>query len=96
MQVHNKLPLRYAIGLMEVAPGRSSHELISAVKAFWTSVVRLHCACHAGEKQRVAFARAILKNPRILLLDEATSSLDSLTERRIQASLPLHEHEAST
>lgn len=32
----------------------------------------------------MAFARAILKNPRILLLDEATSSLDSLTERRIQ------------
>ena len=32
----------------------------------------------------MAFARAILKNPRVLLLDEATSSLDSLTERRIQ------------
>ena len=41
---------------------------------------------HAGEKQRVAFARAILKNPRVLLLDEATSSLDSLTERRIQVT----------
>ncbi len=33
----------------------------------------------------MAVARAILKNPRLLLLDEATSSLDSLTERRIQA-----------
>lgn len=40
-----------------------------------------------GEKQRVAFARAILKNPPILILDEATSALDSITEKRIQASL---------
>ncbi|KAK9811422.1 hypothetical protein WJX72_003723 [[Myrmecia] bisecta] len=40
-----------------------------------------------GEKQRVAFARVVLKNPAILILDEATSALDSLTERMIQASL---------
>jgi ABC-type transport system involved in Fe-S cluster assembly fused permease/ATPase subunit len=40
-----------------------------------------------GEKQRVAFARAMLKGAPILVLDEATSSLDSLTERCIQASL---------
>jgi ATP-binding cassette subfamily B (MDR/TAP) protein 6 len=40
-----------------------------------------------GEKQRVAFARAILKNPAILVLDEATSALDSITERRIQNTL---------
>uniref|UniRef100_A0A8C4E2L6 ATP-binding cassette, sub-family B (MDR/TAP), member 6b n=1 Tax=Dicentrarchus labrax TaxID=13489 RepID=A0A8C4E2L6_DICLA len=40
-----------------------------------------------GEKQRVAIARTILKEPRIILLDEATSSLDTQTERNIQASL---------
>ena len=40
-----------------------------------------------GEKQRVAIARTILKNPRILLFDEATSALDSKTEKEIQASL---------
>ncbi len=40
-----------------------------------------------GEKQRVAIARVILKEPRILLFDEATSALDTATEREIQASL---------
>tara|TARA_R110000824_G_scaffold366730_2_gene555529 strand:- start:32307 stop:34205 length:1899 start_codon:yes stop_codon:yes gene_type:complete len=40
-----------------------------------------------GEKQRVAIARTILKNPSILILDEATSALDTHTEREIQAAL---------
>jgi len=40
-----------------------------------------------GEKQRVAIARTILKDPPILLFDEATSALDTATERDIQASL---------
>jgi ATP-binding cassette, subfamily B, heavy metal transporter len=40
-----------------------------------------------GEKQRVAIARTILKNPPILLLDEATSALDTRTEQEIQAAL---------
>jgi ATP-binding cassette subfamily B protein len=40
-----------------------------------------------GEKQRVAIARTVLKNPPILLLDEATSALDTHTEREIQSAL---------
>jgi len=40
-----------------------------------------------GEKQRVAIARCLLKNPPIVLLDEATSALDSRTEREVQSAL---------
>ncbi|WP_255933413.1 ABC transporter ATP-binding protein/permease [Kordiimonas sp. SCSIO 12610] len=49
-----------------------------------------------GEKQRVAIARTILKNPPILLLDEATSALDSHTEGEIQASLDKIAQERTT
>jgi ATP-binding cassette, subfamily B, bacterial len=40
-----------------------------------------------GEKQRVSIARALLRNPPILILDEATASVDTETERQIQAAL---------
>jgi ATP-binding cassette subfamily B protein len=49
-----------------------------------------------GEKQRVAIARVILKDPRILILDEATSHLDTLSEQLIQAALhELFKHRTS-
>ena len=49
-----------------------------------------------GEKQRVAIARTILKDPRILILDEATSALDSRTEREIEAALRAVSHRRTT
>ncbi|HLS42420.1 MAG TPA: ABC transporter ATP-binding protein/permease [Paenalcaligenes sp.] len=49
-----------------------------------------------GEKQRVAIARTLLKNPPILILDEATSALDTPTERAIQEQLKLIAAERTT
>jgi ATP-binding cassette subfamily B protein len=52
-----------------------------------TSVGERGLKLSGGEKQRVAIARTILKNPSILLFDEATSALDTRTEQEIQRSL---------
>jgi len=64
------------------------HEFIMASPdGYQTTVGERGLKLSGGEKQRVAIARTILKNPRILLFDEATSALDTRTERAIQASL---------
>ena len=64
------------------------HDFIMALPKGYDSLVgERGLKLSGGEKQRVAIARTILKNPRILLFDEATSALDTRTEQEIQRSL---------
>ncbi len=63
------------------------HFVAGLPDAYATRVGERGLKLSGGEKQRVAIARTILKNPPILLFDEATSALDSGTEREIQANL---------
>ncbi len=64
------------------------HEFIMSLpEAYQTAVGERGLKLSGGEKQRVAIARTLLKNPGILILDEATSALDSNTEQEIQKNL---------
>ena len=64
------------------------HDFITSLPAGYDTIVgeRGH-RLSGGEKQRLAIARVILKDPRIVILDEATSNLDTLSEQLIQAAL---------
>jgi ATP-binding cassette subfamily B protein len=69
----------------EAASAAQIHELISALPDGYDTMVgsRGH-RFSGGEKQRIAIARTLLRNPRVLILDEATSALDTETERAVQ------------
>ena len=78
--------------VQEAARMASIHDFVESLPSGYKAMVgERGLKLSGGEKQRVAIARTILKQPKILLFDEATSALDSQTEREIQASL----HEVS-
>jgi ABC-type transport system involved in Fe-S cluster assembly fused permease/ATPase subunit len=72
----------------EAARAARIHDFIASTpEAYQTSVGERGLKLSGGEKQRVAIARTLLKDPPILVFDEATSALDSANERAIQAEL---------
>lgn len=71
--------------IVRAAQAAQIHDTILAMPQGYDTIVgeRGH-RLSGGEKQRIAIARVLLRNPGLVLLDEATSSLDSLSEQRIQ------------
>ena len=70
------------------ARGASIHDFIASLpEGYESQVGERGLKLSGGEKQRVAIARTLLKDPPILILDEATSALDSRTEAAIQETL---------
>ncbi len=74
--------------LVAAATAAQIHEVIAALPYGYDTVVgsRGH-RFSGGERQRLAIARTVLRDPRVLILDEATSALDTATERAVQRAL---------
>jgi ABC-type multidrug transport system fused ATPase/permease subunit len=74
--------------ILAAAVAAQAHEFISGFpKGYDTIVGERGVTLSGGQRQRVAIARALLMNPRILILDDSTSSVDTQTEKLIQAAL---------
>lgn len=74
--------------IVAAAKAANIHETIASFpKGYETVVGERGYRLSGGEKQRIAIARVILKDPPILILDEATSAMDTVSERIVQATL---------
>jgi ATP-binding cassette subfamily B protein len=74
--------------IVQAAKAAQIHEFIMSLPAgYKTSVGERGLKLSGGEKQRVAIARTLLKNPALIIFDEATSALDSQTEKAIQLEI---------
>jgi ABC-type multidrug transport system fused ATPase/permease subunit len=74
--------------IVAAARAASAHEFISALpRGYESRVGERGVTLSAGQRQRIAIARALLMNPRILILDDSTSSVDVETEYEIQQAL---------
>ena len=81
----------------EAARAARIHDfIVSTPKGYDTMVGERGLKLSGGEKQRVAIARTLLKNPPIVIFDEATSALDSANERAIQGELQTAAHNKTT
>lgn len=77
-----------AAEIEEAARAANAHDFVSAMKKGYDTVVgERGVEISGGERQRIAIARAILRDPPILIFDEATSALDTESERLIQAAI---------